>query len=214
MSYLQRTGNNRNDVSYTNTVSNSIKYLTRTGNDRNNVSFNTISSTGKVLERTGSGRNDVRWNNISVKAWNQGDIDLRPYFPTNFNMMYMYIYFEGRGGDSCAVHFPNITFGNSYQTVYFNDNFTRNRDSNHTYGIMLGTYDDFTPSKSEREALIGKYVYIYELEDGKNELYFKLRIESYELDDDSFSLLYYYGTFVYSYTGLLLQVPCLCIRNS
>ena len=39
MSYLQRTGNSRNNISWTNTSSNSIKYLHRTGNGRTNIKW-------------------------------------------------------------------------------------------------------------------------------------------------------------------------------
>lgn len=66
MSYLQRTGNNRNDISYTTTVSNSIKYLNRTANGRNDVKFATVPNAAKILERTGNGRNNVQWSNVTV----------------------------------------------------------------------------------------------------------------------------------------------------
>lgn len=67
MSYLIRTGNNRNDVSFGGGTTTSAKYLQRTGNNRNDISFINISSnsTKKVLERFGTGRNDVRWSNTT-----------------------------------------------------------------------------------------------------------------------------------------------------
>ena len=67
MSYLIRTGNNRNDISFGGGTTTAANYLQRTGNNRNDISFINISSnsTKKVLERFGTGINDIRWSNTT-----------------------------------------------------------------------------------------------------------------------------------------------------
>ena len=66
MSYLQRTGNSRNNISWTNTSSNSIKYLHRTGTGRTNIKWSTISTSANILQRNGTGRNNILWANLTV----------------------------------------------------------------------------------------------------------------------------------------------------
>ena len=66
MSYLQRTGNGRNNISWTNTSSNSIKYLHRTGNNRTNIKWSTISTSANILQRTGTSRNNIKWSILTV----------------------------------------------------------------------------------------------------------------------------------------------------
>ena len=68
MSYLQRTGNSRNNISWTNTSSNSIKYLHRTGTGRTNIKWSTISTSANILQRNGTGRNNILWANLTVKT--------------------------------------------------------------------------------------------------------------------------------------------------
>ena len=66
MSYLQRTGTGRNNISWTNTSSNSIKYLHRTGNNRTNIKWSTISTSANILQRTGTSRNNIKWSTLTV----------------------------------------------------------------------------------------------------------------------------------------------------
>ena len=66
MSYLQRTGNSRNNISWTNTSNNSIKYLHRTGNNRTNIKWSTISTSANILQRTGTSRNKIRRNDYEL----------------------------------------------------------------------------------------------------------------------------------------------------
>ena len=68
MSYLQRTGNSRNNISWTNTSNNSIKYLHRTGNNRTNIKWSTISTSANILQRTGTSRNNIKWSTLTVKS--------------------------------------------------------------------------------------------------------------------------------------------------
>ena len=73
MSYLIRTGNSRNNISWGGGTSTKAKYLRRTGTDRTSISWIDISSnsTVNVLERTASGRNNIRWynTNFSFASW-------------------------------------------------------------------------------------------------------------------------------------------------
>lgn len=68
MSYLYRTGDGRNDIGYTTTISSSIKYLCRTSTGINDISFIIIpgGSTYSILQRTGTGRNNIAWANLNV----------------------------------------------------------------------------------------------------------------------------------------------------
>ena len=66
MSYLQRTGTGRNNISWTNTSSNTIKYLHRTGTGRNNIKWSTISTSANILQRTGTSRNNIKWSTLTV----------------------------------------------------------------------------------------------------------------------------------------------------
>ena len=66
MSYLQRTGNSRNNISWTNTSNNTIKYLHRTGNNRTNIKWSTISTSANILQRTGTSRNNIKWSTLTV----------------------------------------------------------------------------------------------------------------------------------------------------
>ena len=66
MSYLQRTGNGRNNISWTNTSNNTIKYLHRTGTSRNSIKWSTISTSANILQRTGTSRNNIKWSTLTV----------------------------------------------------------------------------------------------------------------------------------------------------
>ena len=68
MSYLQRTGNGRNNISWTNTSNNTIKYLHRTGTSRNSIKWSTISTSANILQRTGTSRNNIKWSTLTVKT--------------------------------------------------------------------------------------------------------------------------------------------------
>ena len=73
MSYLIRTGNSRNNISWGGGTSTKAKYLRRTGTGRTSISWIDINSnsTVNVLERTSSGRNNIRWYNttFSFASW-------------------------------------------------------------------------------------------------------------------------------------------------
>ena len=71
MSYLIRTGNGRNNISYGGGTNTKAKYLQRTGTGRNNISWIDINSnvTKKVLERTSTGRNNIRWYNTTLLCY-------------------------------------------------------------------------------------------------------------------------------------------------
>ena len=68
MSYLQRTGNSRNNISWTNTTSVGTKLLRRTGNARLDISWIQLvaGNTYKLLQRTSTGRNDIKYNNLTI----------------------------------------------------------------------------------------------------------------------------------------------------
>ena len=87
MSYLIRTGNSRNNISWGGGTSTKAKYLRRTGTGRNNISWIDINSnsTVNVLERTASGRNNIRWYNTTFSFINYlyGPGDVYADFPDN-----------------------------------------------------------------------------------------------------------------------------------
>ena len=68
MSYLYRTGNGRNNVSWSTTANSTTRYLRRTSSGRNNVTWTTIpqGSTYNILQRNGTGKNNVLWANLSI----------------------------------------------------------------------------------------------------------------------------------------------------
>ena len=70
MSYLIRTGNNRNNISWSTTENSTTRYLRRTSSGRNNVVWTTIpnGSTYNILQRNGTGKNNVLWANLSIIA--------------------------------------------------------------------------------------------------------------------------------------------------
>ena len=89
MSYLIRTGNSRNNISWGGGTSTKAKYLRRTGTGRTNISWIDISSnsTVNVLERTASGRNNIRWynTNFSFIDYIYGPGDIYAEWPCNGN---------------------------------------------------------------------------------------------------------------------------------
>ena len=68
MSYLYRTGNGRNNIAYTTTISTATKYLRRTSTGRNNITWTTIPAgpTYNILQRNGTGRNNILWANLTM----------------------------------------------------------------------------------------------------------------------------------------------------
>ena len=70
MSYLIRTGNSRNNISWSTTENSTTRYLRRTASGRNNVTWTTIpnGSTYNILQRNGTGKNNVLWANLSIIA--------------------------------------------------------------------------------------------------------------------------------------------------
>ena len=85
MSWLRRTGTERNNIAWGGGSTTSGNYLKRTGNGRNNVAYTQISSNGthKLLERTSTGRNNIRWNNLtfSFGPSSMADIFTNARFP-------------------------------------------------------------------------------------------------------------------------------------
>ena len=68
MSYLYRTGNSRNNITFTTTANSSTKYLRRLGSGRTNINWYTIpqGSTYNILQRNGTGRNNILWSNLNI----------------------------------------------------------------------------------------------------------------------------------------------------
>ena len=69
MSYLIRTGNNRNNISWSTTENSTTRYLRRTASGRNNVTWTTIpsGSTYNILQRNGTGKNNILWSNLKIE---------------------------------------------------------------------------------------------------------------------------------------------------
>ena len=65
MKYLQRTGENLNDISYTQEISNQINYLNLISN---NVSWNTVEDSGTVLHRFDENINDIKYDTLYTKC--------------------------------------------------------------------------------------------------------------------------------------------------
>ena len=68
MSYLIRTGNGRNNISWSTTANTITRYLRRTSTGRNNITWTTIpqGSTYNILQRNGTGRNNILWSNLRI----------------------------------------------------------------------------------------------------------------------------------------------------
>ena len=70
MSYLSRTGNNRNDIAFTDVVDQTTRYLNRTIMDQLNAirwfAYDGMSVYANVLKRDGNGRNDLAWEYIQL----------------------------------------------------------------------------------------------------------------------------------------------------
>ena len=66
MSWLIRTGTERNNVSYGGGSTTKGNYLKRTNSGRNNIQWLNINSNGtyNLLERYNTTRNGIRWNNL------------------------------------------------------------------------------------------------------------------------------------------------------
>ena len=72
MSYLVRSGNNRNDIYFLNSNNTAASYLHRTSwTGRNSMQWLTINSSNTspdavLLQRNGTGRNDLIWDNHNI----------------------------------------------------------------------------------------------------------------------------------------------------
>lgn len=65
MKYLQRTGENLNDINYTSEISNQINYLNLISND---ISWNTVENSGTVLHRFDENINDIKYDTLYTKC--------------------------------------------------------------------------------------------------------------------------------------------------
>lgn len=157
MSYLCRTGNNRNDISFTDSVDQITKYLNRTIMSQLNAirwfSYDGMSDYANVLERNGAGRNDLIWNYIQLIDMQK--LNLYNFLSTIFlyndritfagNSMtscYRYTFFAEEDGDHYTLGGANIgswqgdNTGNINAIVYLKDTYKTESEFNTVYNAI------------------------------------------------------------------------------